>query len=86
MVAEGFGEDLMDVTGTDASGNKKLGDIGLFLKQEIEKWLSKKYDESTCKYIDPSYMAGAPFITGSPKRAEEAIPPTQQLLLTNKIV
>eukprot|EP00668_Euglena_longa_P040899 GGOE01053831.1.p1 GENE.GGOE01053831.1~~GGOE01053831.1.p1 ORF type:complete len:526 (-),score=117.27 GGOE01053831.1:198-1721(-) len=59
VVAEGFGEDLMEVSGTDASGNKKLGDIGLFLKKEIEKWLSQNYDESTCKYIDPSYMIRA---------------------------
>ena len=59
VVAEGFGQDLMETTGTDASGNAKLGDIGLFLKKEIEKWLKDTYEESTCKYIDPSYMIRA---------------------------
>ena len=59
VVAEGFGQNLMETTGTDASGNAKLGDIGLFLKKEIEKWLKDTYEESTCKYIDPSYMIRA---------------------------
>eukprot|EP00997_Jenningsia_sp_PLL12_P008228 NODE_496_length_1682_cov_171.028781_g355_i2.p1 GENE.NODE_496_length_1682_cov_171.028781_g355_i2~~NODE_496_length_1682_cov_171.028781_g355_i2.p1 ORF type:complete len:469 (-),score=118.41 NODE_496_length_1682_cov_171.028781_g355_i2:90-1496(-) len=56
VVAEGFGQDLMTTLGTDASGNKKLGDIGTFLKGKIEAWLKSKYEESTVKYIDPSYM------------------------------
>eukprot|EP00668_Euglena_longa_P040511 GGOE01053336.1.p1 GENE.GGOE01053336.1~~GGOE01053336.1.p1 ORF type:complete len:287 (-),score=93.68 GGOE01053336.1:146-1006(-) len=59
VVAEGFGQNLMNTSGTDASGNKKLGDIGLFLKQAIEGWLKANYEEWTCKYIDPSYMIRA---------------------------
>mmetsp|Transcript_4709 Transcript_4709/g.8506 ORF Transcript_4709/g.8506 Transcript_4709/m.8506 type:complete len:485 (-) Transcript_4709:257-1711(-) len=59
VVAEGFGQDLMQTSGTDASGNAKLGDIGLFLKKAIDKWLQANYDESTIKYIDPSYMIRA---------------------------
>lgn len=60
VVAEGFGENMMDAAaGVDASGNKKLGDIGLFLKSGINKWLEANYEESTIKYIDPSYMVRA---------------------------
>lgn len=56
VVAEGFGEDLVGSEGKDASGNKKLGDIGVFLKKEIEKHMKAKYEEFTVKYIDPSYI------------------------------
>uniref|UniRef100_A0A7S1IY48 Phosphofructokinase domain-containing protein n=1 Tax=Eutreptiella gymnastica TaxID=73025 RepID=A0A7S1IY48_9EUGL len=60
VVAEGFGENLMaSEGGTDASGNKKLGDIGMFLNSALTKWLKANYEESTVKYIDPSYMVRA---------------------------
>lgn len=35
VVAEGAGQEFVTETGTDASGNKKLGDIGLYLKKAI---------------------------------------------------
>eukprot|EP00993_Chasmostoma_nieuportense_P000328 NODE_1302_length_1558_cov_25.643606_g1230_i0.p1 GENE.NODE_1302_length_1558_cov_25.643606_g1230_i0~~NODE_1302_length_1558_cov_25.643606_g1230_i0.p1 ORF type:complete len:491 (-),score=144.25 NODE_1302_length_1558_cov_25.643606_g1230_i0:85-1503(-) len=57
VVAEGFGQSLMASSGgKDASGNQALGDIGIYLKQALEKWLKSKYEEYTVKYIDPSYM------------------------------
>lgn len=56
-VAEGAGQDLLEAEGgTDASGNRKLGDIGLYLKQRIiEHFKSINYPVNL-KYIDPSYI------------------------------
>lgn len=63
IVAEGFGQDWEAGSGGhDASGNKKLVDIGQILKKEVEKWLKanqEKYPHGTVKYIDPSYMVRA---------------------------
>jgi 6-phosphofructokinase 1 len=57
VIAEGAGQDLLEKqSATDASGNKKLGDIGVFLRQEIERYFKAQQFEMTVKYIDPSYM------------------------------
>eukprot|EP01012_Entosiphon_sulcatum_P030815 TRINITY_DN3824_c0_g1_i1.p1 TRINITY_DN3824_c0_g1~~TRINITY_DN3824_c0_g1_i1.p1 ORF type:complete len:500 (+),score=93.65 TRINITY_DN3824_c0_g1_i1:46-1500(+) len=56
VVAEGFGQEYFSDLGTDASGNKKLGDIGVFLRDKINEHMKKTYPEYTIKYIDPSYM------------------------------
>ncbi len=57
VVAEGAGQDLFDDDfGTDPSGNRKLGDIGLLLKQRISEYFKSKKFEHTVKYIDPSYI------------------------------
>lgn len=57
IVAEGAGEHLMEATsGADASGNKKMGDVGVFLKGKIEEYFARNNTELTLKYIDPSYM------------------------------
>lgn len=57
IAAEGAGQNLMERTGaTDASGNQRLGDIGVFLKGKIEDYFRKCKTESNLKYIDPSYM------------------------------
>jgi len=57
IVAEGAGQNLLEAaSGTDASGNKKLGDIGVFLKGRIEEYFRMCKTELTLKYIDPSYM------------------------------
>jgi len=57
IVAEGAGQDLMEESSaTDASGNKRLGDIGVFLKAQIEDYFKRCTTELTLKYIDPSYM------------------------------
>ncbi len=59
LVAEGAGQDLMPHTGkdaeTDASGNVRLLDIGLFLKERIERHFQAQGLEINLKYIDPSY-------------------------------
>lgn len=58
VVAEGAGQELMeaDRQGTDASGNRRLGDIGLYLKEQITKFFCSRGIPLTLKYIDPSYI------------------------------
>ncbi len=57
VVAEGAGQELMGATDqTDASGNKKPGDIGIFLKEKISAYFKKEGIEINLKYIDPSYI------------------------------
>ena len=57
LVAEGAGQDILSQTGeVDASGNKKLSDIGVFLKEKIDKYFSEQGIEINLKYIDPSYI------------------------------
>jgi 6-phosphofructokinase 1 len=57
VVAEGAGQDLMQVgNATDASGNVRLGDIGLFLKEKINQFFADRRMEINLKYVDPSYL------------------------------
>jgi 6-phosphofructokinase 1 len=58
VAAEGAGQDLVEKSGdteTDASGNVRLKDIGVFLKEKIEAYLASRDMDHTVKYIDPSY-------------------------------
>ena len=55
VVAEGAGQEHVPAEGTDASGNKKLGDVGLFLKTAITEYFRDRNLPTTVKYIDPSY-------------------------------
>lgn len=55
VVAEGAGQDLVPVTGADASGNRKLGDIGTFLRDAIGGHFKKIGRPALVRYIDPSY-------------------------------
>ncbi|MDZ4821716.1 MAG: ATP-dependent 6-phosphofructokinase [Planctomycetota bacterium] len=58
VVAEGAGQDLIQQGDPqyDASGNLKLGDIGVFLKKRICEYFDHRGEEINLKYIDPSYM------------------------------
>ena len=57
VAAEGAGQDLLTASGkTDASGNRVLGDIGLFLQKAIKNYFADKDMNVTVKYIDPSYI------------------------------
>jgi 6-phosphofructokinase 1 len=62
VVAEGAGQDLcMDPAGgdahsTDASGNLRLKDIGLVLRDRILQHFAARGTDITLKYIDPSYQ------------------------------
>jgi 6-phosphofructokinase 1 len=68
VVSEGAGEEYVGIQGKDASGNVKLGDIGLFLKEALEKYLQSKNMEHSVKYIDPSYT-----IRSAPTNAQDSI-------------
>ena len=58
VVAEGAGQDLFagEKVERDASGNVKYSDIGLFLKQEINRFFAQHGPKIDLKYIDPSYI------------------------------
>ena len=56
VVAEGAGQELMDAHNEcDASGNRKLADIGLFLKKRIVDHFKDASQPIGMKYFDPSY-------------------------------
>jgi 6-phosphofructokinase 1 len=56
VVAEGAGQDYCAIDGYDESGNRRLGDIGIFLRDRISGYFKEKGIELNLKYIDPSYM------------------------------
>jgi 6-phosphofructokinase 1 len=70
VVAEGAGQELLDhpQAERDASGNLKLQDIGLFLRQRIEAHFRAAEVPLVMRYFDPSYL-----VRSSPANAEDAI-------------
>lgn len=72
LVAEGAGQELMmqDTPDhkTDASGNIRLNDIGLFLKKAVEQYFKKITLDINLKYIEPSYL-----IRSVPANASDSI-------------
>ena len=70
VVAEGAGQRLMTdaQTGTDASGNRKLGDIGRFLESEIISHYASIGRELTIKYLKPGYS-----IRSVPAKAHDSV-------------
>jgi len=57
VVAEGAGEELLGQSAeTDAGGNRKLPQIGEWVKAQITKYFKDEGMPATVKYIDPSYM------------------------------
>jgi 6-phosphofructokinase 1 len=59
VVAEGAAQELIAdplPSGTrDKSGNAKLKDVGVFLRDRVVEHWRERGDEATVKYIDPSY-------------------------------
>jgi 6-phosphofructokinase 1 len=56
VVAEGAGQDLFSrMTGHDASGNVKYGDVGVLLRDRISEYFKLTGIHVSLKYIDPSY-------------------------------
>ena len=57
VVAEGAGQHLFEVgdATTDASGNRRYRDIGIFLRDRIREHFREREVEATIKYFDPSY-------------------------------
>jgi 6-phosphofructokinase 1 len=70
VVAEGAGQDLLNSGEAryDASGNLILNDIGLYLRQEIEKFFKTEKIPIVIRYFDPSYS-----IRSCPADAEDSI-------------
>jgi 6-phosphofructokinase 1 len=68
VVAEGAGQKYCSAQGADESGNPKLGDIGIFLKERILQYFHAKGIEINLKYIDPSYT-----IRSVPATADDSI-------------
>lgn len=69
IVAEGAGQKFFDSTEErDPSGNLKLGDIGLFLKDTMTEFFKKENIPVNIKYIDPSYI-----IRSIPANAEDSV-------------
>jgi 6-phosphofructokinase 1 len=69
-VAEGAGQALLaaDPARRDASGNAKLGDIGPYLRAQIEAHFEARGLPAVLRYFDPSYL-----IRSRPANCEDAI-------------
>jgi len=68
VVAEGAGQDLLSSMGEkDASGNVRLSDIGVFLRDRIQEHRRRRGADVSLKYIDPSYT-----IRSAPANARDA--------------
>ena len=64
VVAEGAGQDILEQEfgkkdERDAGGNKKLQDIGSYLKDKIVHYFKELSMDTTVRYIDPSYIIRA---------------------------
>ena len=70
VVAEGAGQDLLEQEASerDASGNLKLGDIGIFLRDRIKAHFEQRGIPAVLRYIDPSYI-----IRSTPADSEDSI-------------
>jgi 6-phosphofructokinase 1 len=79
LVAEGAGQEFFEKDDEyDASGNVKLHDIGLYLKDQINRYFMDTETEVNLKYIDPSYL-----IRSTPANANDSI--FCSLLSTNAV-
>ena len=57
VIAEGAGQEHLEASALkDASGNKKLSDVGIYLKEHIKEYFKKENIAINLKYIDPSYI------------------------------
>ncbi|BDA80904.1 ATP-dependent 6-phosphofructokinase [Leptospira kobayashii] len=69
ILAEGAGQKFFEDKGEmDPSGNKKLSDIGLFIKDKISDYFKRENQTINLKYIDPSYI-----IRSVPATAEDSV-------------
>ncbi len=69
VVAEGAGQHLCEQAGEcDASGNRKLADVGVLVKRRIEDYFKAQSTPVSVKYFDPSY-----YIRSLPAAAVDAL-------------
>lgn len=64
VIAEGAGQDILsesmrNMDEKDASGNKLLQDVGLWISHKIKEYFKEKNWTLNLKYIDPTYMIRA---------------------------
>jgi 6-phosphofructokinase 1 len=55
VLAEGAGQELVPSSGTDASGNAKLADIGGLVRERIIASFANYRRELNLRYVDPGY-------------------------------
>ena len=70
VVAEGAGQEILQDPihlERDASGNIRLKDIGVFLRDQMAQYFRQRGKDVTIKYIDPSYI-----IRGIPANSVDA--------------
>lgn len=70
VIAEGAGQDLLGSGETryDASGNKILKDIGIFMRDQIDKYFKAEKTPFHIRYFDPSYS-----IRSCPANSEDSL-------------
>jgi 6-phosphofructokinase 1 len=70
VVAEGVGQEWLGNGGDerDASGNVKLGDIGVFLREKIEAYFKAEKIPIVMRYFDPYYL-----VRSGPANSEDSI-------------
>ncbi len=70
VVAEGAGQDLLGSGETryDASGNKILKDIGIYMKEQIDQYFKAEKIPCHIRYFDPSYS-----IRSCPANSEDSL-------------
>lgn len=70
VVAEGAGQDLFESPrdARDASGNQKLHDVGIFLRDRIRDYFEAEGVPIAIKYFDPSY-----FIRSVPANSADSV-------------
>jgi 6-phosphofructokinase 1 len=69
VVSEGAMQDqLLAEKKYDASGNLKMADVGIYLRDRITKYFEEKKVDISLKYIDPSYV-----IRSSPANPSDSI-------------
>jgi 6-phosphofructokinase 1 len=56
VVAEGAGQQYCAIDGRDASGNKRLGEIGVWLRERVQRHFDVIGVSTSVRYINPSYM------------------------------
>ena len=69
-VAEGAGQDLLKDPGNerDASGNLKIMDIGLYLRDRIQNYFREEGIPIIMRYFDPNYL-----VRSSPANANDSV-------------
>jgi len=69
VVAEGAGQEYFNNRNEkDSSGNRKHGDIGIFLRDQIIEYFKNQNFHINLKYIDPSYI-----IRSTPPSSDDAV-------------